>query len=86
MGTKSLLRDDVLRLPGGQSGVFVVIKSRAVKLVFAALGGNADIGDSRVFGAEIIGKNIDFADRFERRLAACVGEPKIVLVDRWPSR
>ena len=35
----------------------------------AALGVDADVGDARVFGAEIGGQDVDFADGFERRLA-----------------
>src|SRR6266404_8688075 len=58
----------VLYLQGRQGGVLVVVKSRAVKLRFAPLGGDANIANSRIFSAEIGGENIEFADGLQRRL------------------
>src|SRR6266496_1458674 len=39
-----------------------------MKLVLTALGGNTDVGNSCILGAEVIGENINFAYRLERRL------------------
>jgi len=64
-----------LYLQGRQGRVLIVVKSRAVKLRFAALSGDANIANSRIFGAEIASSEGSLV----------VGEPKIVLVDRWPS-
>ena len=43
-----------------------------MELVFTSLGGDADVGNSRVLGTEVVGKNIDFTNRFERRLTGAV--------------
>ena len=58
----------VLYLQGRQGRVLIVVKSRAVKLRFAALSGDANIANSRIFGAEIGGENIELANGLQRRL------------------
>src|ERR1700722_1989028 len=55
--------------PGGEGRVLVVIEGGAVKCRTAALGADAHGGDAGVLGAEPVGKHIEFADRFQRRLA-----------------
>ena len=55
----------VLDRESGKSRVLIVIKSRAVKLVGAALGSHTDAGNASVLSTEIVGKNIQFPDSFK---------------------
>src|SRR5713101_6618525 len=67
-GSKVSLAFQVLYLPRRKRGILIIVKHRAVKLRFAALGGDADTGNSRIFSAEIVGENIKFAHSLERGL------------------
>src|SRR6266496_2661646 len=58
----------ILNREAGQGGVLVVIESRAMELVRAALGGHANARNAGILRAEIIGQNIQFAHCFEGRL------------------
>ena len=66
------LADLVLQRPGGEGRVLVVVEHRAVIARAAALGGDTNVGDTGVFRAEVVRQNVDFTDRFKRRLAGRV--------------
>src|SRR2546423_4976011 len=52
-GREFSLTNFIVESPGGEGGVLVVVKRRTVIVGTAALGGDADVSDSCVLGAEI---------------------------------
>ena len=68
-GAKSCLADLVLRSPRCQRRILVVVENRPVITGTSTLGGDTDVRDARILGAEIIRENIDVGNCFQRWLA-----------------
>src|ERR1700704_3641120 len=59
----------VIQRPGSQRRVLIVVERRAVIARSAALRTDANVGNARIFRAEIGGQKINLTNRFERGLA-----------------
>src|SRR5215813_11534210 len=61
----SRIRDEIgfavqiVELPGSEGGVLVVVERRAMVAGATALGVDANVGDTRVLGAEVCGQNVN---------------------------
>ena len=68
-GKERRLGDFVAQIPRGEGGVLIVVKKRSVIIGSSAFCRDADIGDARVFGCEVVRQHRNVSDGFERRLA-----------------
>src|SRR5882762_9585206 len=59
----------VVERPGSQRRGLIVVKRRAVIVRSAALRTDANVGNARIFRAEVGGQKINLTNRFERGLA-----------------
>src|SRR5260370_42656141 len=59
----------IVQRPRSQRGVLIVVERRSVIVRATSFGGDPNVGDARIFRAEIRGQKINLADTLQRRLA-----------------